>query len=336
MKRWKFAGLLVLLGTLGSFVMAEDTKGIAWKYGLSFQVRKAGQINFTDTTPKFGGEVFLDKDINQLVYIAETASIGLGSSAKSQEGPDVKAPLLYHAVEVKVRPVGEGNFANAKKFSSEVFLDPNTDNLVYISETGSLATAPAGSVKAPQKVENPDWFHGLELKVRKAGEKVFGNDTKKVSLEAYKDPNTNQLFYCTDEGKIAIVSATGVTKKEKVEPPTWFHAFEVKVRTAKEEKFTKDTKAYGVEVYKDDNAGTLIYVCETGAIAVVPVAGLTKPASSKEPTWKYGRSFRVRRADEKDFNDKTQSFGAEVYKDESSGNLVYISEKGDIVVSPGK
>jgi len=337
MKRWKVAGLLVLLGTLGSIVVAEETtKGISWKYGLSFQVRKAGQVAFTDTTPKFGAEVFLDKDLSQLVYIADTGSLGLGSSAKSQEGPDVKAPLLYHAVEVKVRPVGEDNFGKAKKFSAEVFLDANTDNLVYISEEGSLATTPAGSVKAPQKVENPEWFHGLELKVRKAGEKEFGKDTMKVSLEAYKDPNTNQLFYCTEKGKIAIVSAAGVTKKDKVEVPTWYHAFEVKVRTAKEEKFTKDTRAYGVEVYKDDNAGTLIYVCETGAIAVVPAAGLTKPASSKEPTWRYGRSFRVRKADEKDFNDKTQRYGAEVYKDESSGNIVYISETGDLAVSPGK
>src|SRR5437879_5994068 len=110
MKRWKFAGLLVLLGTLGSFVVAQETKGIAWKYGLSFQVRKAEQINFTATTPKVGTEVFLDKDINQLVYIAETASIGLGSSAKLKEGPNVDPPLLYHAVEVKVRPAGEDNF----------------------------------------------------------------------------------------------------------------------------------------------------------------------------------------------------------------------------------
>jgi hypothetical protein len=337
MNRWKVAGLLLLLGTFGSFVIAQDaTKGISWKYGLSFQVRKAGQIAFTDGTPKYGAEVFLDKDLNQLVYIAEKGSLGLGSSGKSQDVTDVKAPLLYHAVEVKVRPVGENDFGKAKKFSTEVFLDQNTDNLVYISEACSVATTPAGSVKAPQKVENPTWFHGLELKVRKAGEKEFNKDTKQISLEAYKDENTGQLFYCTDEGKIAIVPTSATKAPAKVEPPTWYHAFEVKVRKADEKQFTKDTRAFGVEVYKDDNAGTLVYVCESGSIAVVPAGGLGKPATSKEPKWLYGRAFRVRKADEKDFNDKTQSFGAEVYRDESSGNLVYISESGDLVVSPGK
>ncbi len=336
MKRWTVAGLLALLGTLGSFVMAQETKGISWKYGLSFQVREVGQTAFTDTTPKFGAEVFLDKDLNRLVYIDEKGSLGLASSAKLQDGPDVKPPLLFHAVEVKVRAVGESSFEKAKKYSTEVFHDPNTDNLVYICQSGWLATTTAAGVKAPQKVENPAWFHGLEVKVRKAGEKEFGPTTKQVSLEVYKDENTNQLFYITDAGTIALVSATGATKPAEVKTPVWYHAFEVKVRTANEKTFTKDTKAFGVEVYKDENANTLVYVCESGAIAVVPAGAVTKPASSKEPKWLYGRSFKVRKADEPNFNEKTQSFGAEVYKDESTGNLVYLSEKGALVVTPGQ
>jgi len=338
MKRWSIYGLLALTTLLGSFVWAQESKGITWKHGLSFQVRKAGQNAFTETTPKFGAEVFLDKDLNQLVYIAETASLGLGTAAKQADGPEVKPPLLYHAIEVRVRPVGEANFgaAGVKKFSSEVFRDPNTDNLVYISEAGSLATTPAAGVSPPEKIKDPVWFHGLELKVRKAGEKTFGKDTKQVSLEVYKDENTNQLVYVTDAGAIAITSAAGVGKPSKVEGPVWYHAFEVKVRTANEKMFSKDTKAYGVEVYYDENAKTLIYISETGAISVVPAGGLTKPSTSKEPTWKYGRAFRVRKADEKDFNDKTQSFGAEVYKDETTGNLIYMTESGALVATTGK
>lgn len=336
MKRWAVCGLLSLMAFFGSFALAQETKGITWKHGLSFQVRKAGQTAFTDTTPKFGAEVFLDKDVGQLLYVTETASIGLGSSGKLAEGQDVKAPLLFHAIEVRVRPVGEGSFDKAKKFSSEVFKDPNADNLVYISEVGSIAVAPAGTVAAPEKIKDPVWFHGLELKVRKAGEKEFSDATKKVSLEAYKDENTNQLVYVTDEGKISISSAALVTKPTDVKGPTWFHAFEVKVRKADEKTFGKDTKTFGVEVYKDENANTLIYICESGAIAVVPAGAISKPTGSKEPKFLYGRSVRVRKADEKDFNDKTQSFGAEVYRDETTGNLVYISESGALVVSTGK
>jgi hypothetical protein len=172
--------------------------------------------------------------------------------------------------------------------------------------------------------------------VRKAGEKQFGKDTKQVSLEVYKDANTNQLVYVTDAGAIAVVSSAGVGKPDKVEGPKWYHAFEVKVRKADEKKFSADTRAFGVEVYLDPNAKTLLYVSETGSIAVVPAGGLGQPSSSKEPKWLYGRAFRVRKADEKDFNDKTQSFGAEVYRDETSGNTVYMTETGALVVSPGK
>jgi hypothetical protein len=328
--------MLGLTALLGSFVAAQETKGISWKHGLAFQVRKAGETAFTETTPKFGAEVFLDKDIVQLLYVTETASIGLGSAAKLQDGPEVKAPLLFHAIEVRVRPVGEGAFDKAKKISSEVFKDPNTDNLVYISQAGSIAVTPAGTVSAPDKIKDPVWYHGLELKVRKAGEKEFSDATKKVSLEAYKDENTNQLVYVTEEGRISIMSSATVGKPADVKGPTWFHAFEVKVRKADEKTFGKDTKTYGVEVYKDENANALIYICETGAIAVVPAGGLSKPASSKEPKFLFGRSVRVRKADEKDFNDKTQAFGAEVYKDENANNLVYISENGSLVVSPSK
>ncbi len=336
MKRWTVVALLALLGTLGSFVMAQETKGISWEHGLSFQVRKFGETAFTDKTQKYDAEVFVDKDISQLVYIAETGSMGLGAG-KAQPGKDVKAPLLFHGIEVKVRPSGETSFnKEAKQFSAEVFHDPNTDNLVYISEIGSLAATSAAGVSAPQKVEKPEWFHGLEVKVRKAGEKEFKSDTKKVSLEVYKDANTNQLVYVTETGAIAIVSAKGATKPAEVKTPAWYHAFEAKVRKADEKMFSKDTKTYGVEVYKDDNVNTLIYVCETGAIAVVPAGGLTKPGNSKEPKWLYGRAFKVRKAGEPNFTDKTQSFGAEVYKDETSGNLVYLSEKGALVVAPGK
>jgi hypothetical protein len=329
--------VLPVLGLALTSVWAADTKGVDWKHGLNFQVRRAGDTTFTDKTPKFGAEVFLDKDINKLVYISETSSLGLGSAAKVGDGQEVKAPKLFHALEVRVRGANEMTFSDkTRKFSSEVFKDVNTDQLVYISEAGSIAVTPGASISAASKIKDPVWFHGLDVKVRKVGEKEFSDKTKKVGLEVYKDENTNHLFYITDAGRIAVVPAGSASKPDEVKPPTWFHAFEVKVRKADEKEFTKDTRTYSVEVYKDDNANTLLYICETGDIAVVPAGGVDKPSSSKEPKWLYGRSFRVRKADEADFNDKTQKFGAEVYQDENTGNLVYITEKGTLAVSAGK
>ena len=55
----------------------------------------------------------------------------------------------------------------------------------------------------------------------------------------------------------------------KVKAPTWLHGFNVKSRKFSEFDFNKDTKKYGIEVYKDEENGNLIYVSETGSIAVV-------------------------------------------------------------------
>ena len=77
-----------------------------------------------------------------------------------------------------------------------------------------------------------------------------------------------------------------------------------------------------------------------GAAARAPGAAArppnTKPSSSKEPKWQFGRSFRVRKADEKDFNEKTQKHGAEIYKDENTNNLVYMTDSGSLCVFQGK
>jgi hypothetical protein len=55
----------------------------------------------------------------------------------------------------------------------------------------------------------------------------------------------------------------------KAKAPEWKHGMELRVRKAGELDFNKDTKKYGIEVFRDENNGNLIYISETGAIAVV-------------------------------------------------------------------
>jgi len=51
--------------------------------------------------------------------------------------------------------------------------------------------------------------------------------------------------------------------------PDWQHGLMLRARKGEEADFTKDTKKYGVEVFLDTNNGNLIYISETGSIAVV-------------------------------------------------------------------
>jgi hypothetical protein len=62
----------------------------------------------------------------------------------------------------------------------------------------------------------------------------------------------------------------GLAQDSKVKNPTWLHGMNLKARSSKEDDFNKDTKKFGIEVYKDENNGNLIYISETGSIAVVP------------------------------------------------------------------
>jgi len=64
------------------------------------------------------------------------------SDAVAQPTPGAKAPVWKLGLDLKARKGGTDDFDKAQKYGVEVFLDPNTNNLVYISETGSIAVVP--------------------------------------------------------------------------------------------------------------------------------------------------------------------------------------------------
>ena len=55
----------------------------------------------------------------------------------------------------------------------------------------------------------------------------------------------------------------------EVKAPKWLHGMNIKARKSTEDSFDKAQK-FGIEVYKDENNGNLIYISENGSIAVVP------------------------------------------------------------------
>ncbi|MFL5241325.1 MAG: hypothetical protein ACJ8FY_04395 [Gemmataceae bacterium] len=59
-------------------------------------------------------------------------------------------------------------------------------------------------------------------------------------------------------------------QEKQVKTPQWLHGMSVKVRSAAEENFTEKTKKVGIEVFRDENNGNLIYITESGSIAVAP------------------------------------------------------------------
>ena len=269
-KLWKLAlgaGLCCAIVAVGPFgAKAQDkAKEPDWKHGMELRVRKAGEPDFTKDTQKYGVEAFKDETTNSLVYITQTVNIALAPAGSG--GESSKAPEWKHAMEVRVRKAGDVKWDNAKKFGIEVFRDENNGNLVYICDTGSVSVVPGGGAAAPEKSKAPEWKHGMELSVRKAGEPDFNKNTKKYGIEVFSDENNGNLVYVSESGAIAVV--TGVkTMGEKA--PDWKHGMELAARKANEDKFTPTTQRYGVEVFRDENNGNLIYIADTGSITVVP------------------------------------------------------------------
>jgi hypothetical protein len=267
-----------------------------------------------------------------LVSVGSFVGVWLLIAAVALAQGQAKDPEWTHGLEFKVRKSDQTEFKDARNFGSEAFLDKNNNNLVFIVETGATSVVPAGDFKPVKEVKNPKWLHGMNLKVRKAGEKEFTDSTKKFGVEVFKDENSGVVVYISETGSIALVRGVNAAGGKK--EPKHLYGYELRVRKGTENDFTPDTKKYGVEVFKDENAGTLVYISDSGNIAARP-AGTSDPGTTvKNPQWMHGLNLKARKAGEENFTDSTKKWGIEVFKDDRSGNLIYIGEDGTLSVVP--
>jgi hypothetical protein len=255
---------------------------------------------------------------------------GLSAVGVTSAQPPAAKPVWQYAHDLRVRKGGSTDFdKDTPKVGIEVFKDETNGALVAITQTGSLAVLPPGTVGAEKKAT---WLFAHDLRVRKGDEQTFTKDTTKLGVEVFKDGASGKLLYVCEKGTATFADATaGATDKG----PAWHHALVVKVRGPSEEQFTKDTKKYGVEAFKDENTGGLIYVSEPGSIATAPAPAKPPAADQvRAPTALYGLTLRVRKADEPDFTKDTKRYGVEVFRDENTGGLIYVSETGAIATAP--
>jgi hypothetical protein len=263
---------------------------------------------------------------------AAAAVVGLAGGADPAAAQSkLKDPVFLYGYDLRVRPGGSKNFdKNTPRVGVEVYKDENNNTAVAITETGALAVMPAPTVGADKSAK---WLTAHDVPVRKGGEAGFTQQTKKYGIEVFQDVPSGRLLYATETGWVAFSPApapSGAADKG----PKWHHALDLKARSPDQESFDKATK-YGVEVYKDEGSGLLMYVTEAGAIslAAAPAAAPDKN-KIKSPKHLYGLLLDVRTADEKDFTAKTKKVGVEVFEDPNTGGLVYISDAGSVAAAP--
>ena len=324
------AGLAALAGGPGPAAAQPKTdKGPPPKflYGHDLKVRPGGEKDWPKAK-KIGVELFQDEATKATVGITEAGSIGV-FPAGPVGGDKTSKWLTAH--DLKCRKAGEAEFTQKTKvWGVEVFRDLGSNHLLYVSEAASIAFAPVPGNLANDK--GPKWHHALETKVRSPDQETF-ETARRFGLEVFKDENTGGLIYITETGAISTAAAPATPPDaKKLAPPKPVYGLVLRVRAADEADFTESTKRYGVEVFEDPNANTLFYITETGSVAVVPKA--SRNDQMRGVTWKTAMNLKARKAGEKEFTDKTKKYGIEVFQDNRTGNLVFISETGAIAVVP--
>ncbi len=69
---------------------------------------------------------------------------------------------------------------------------------------------------------------------------------------------------------------------------------------------------------------------------VIPGAFAWQDSKAKAPEWKGGSILAVRKQGEPEVGPGTKRVGVEVYRDETTNHWIFVSETGDIAVSPVK
>ncbi|MBY0459223.1 MAG: hypothetical protein K2V38_17980, partial [Gemmataceae bacterium] len=196
----------------------------------------------------------------------------------------------------------------------------------------TAATTPArAGAQDKSKIDPPKHLYGHDLRVRKGGVGDFGPETPRVGVEFFRDSTTKTIIAISDAGSVAVTRApTGELGKS--EAPKWLTAHDLSCRKAGEPFFTQQTKKFGVELFQDRPSNTLLYVSDTGSVALAPVPGAL--VTDKGPKWHHGLEPKVRTPDQDKF-DNAKKFGMEVFKDENTIDqktsvLIYITEVGFI------
>jgi hypothetical protein len=197
-----------IAATNGKLFPGTKNKDPKLVHSVDLKVRKGGVKEWTDAT-NVGVEVYRDGNSQNLVYITEAGQIAILPESTEVKG-EGKAPDWLHGLDLKCRRFDEKTFGkDTRKFGVEVYHDVTTGNLILISETGSIAVAPApAGIKAPTaQVKQPVWTHGVNVKCRRFGEKDFSDKTRVFGAEVFRDENLDLIIYINELGNIAVLSA---------------------------------------------------------------------------------------------------------------------------------
>src|SRR5262245_47168059 len=104
------------------------------------------------------------------------------------------------------------------------------------------------------KPKDLQWTHAFDLACRKLGEAEFTASTQKFGVEASRDLNLDLGLYVTEKGSVALAGGfSGFTPPATAKGPVWVTGLDLPARKAGEAEFSKTTKIYCLEIFRDPN-----------------------------------------------------------------------------------
>lgn len=313
-------------------------KAPKWSHAFDLACRKFGELDFSDKTKKWGVEAFKDLNNNLGIYISQIGDISVSNTFGGIQPPlkNADAPVWTAGLDLKARKYGETEFTDkTRTYALEVFYDKNAGNWVYIVENGHIAACPGKFVAVDSdNPKSPQWLYSFDLKCRPGGHVKFDDKAFKYGVEVYRDENNGNLIYICQTGAVAVIAAGSV--KSDSGPPEWLHGQDLQCRKYGEKEFSKDTRKFGIELFRDNNAGNVLILSEVGSLAVVPAKpGLKAPSENpKDAKFSHGLDLSARQAGELEFTPATKAYSIEVFLEPNIEATLYISETGSISTAP--
>jgi hypothetical protein len=252
--------------------------------------------------------------------------------AAADEDPVVLAKR--YRLDLPVCRPNEKDFTReTQTLPADVLLDRKTQRLFYVGEESkTLAVVPSARGGERPKAGPAKWLYRLVLPVRGWEDTDFAEQTPKVSVEVYRDENTGNRVYVSHTGFLAVLPPGKAPAGKPAQPPRAIHRLKLKVRYG---EFEFKYHRYNVEVYRDDNSATLLYVAANGALAVIPAGKAAAGRKSEMPEWSHALVLKVRKPGDDEFRQDSPVWSLEVYQDRNHDAAVYITETLRLAVLPG-
>jgi hypothetical protein len=156
--------------------------------------------------------VYRDEDNGNLIYITQTGSIAVVPAqlsrpqGRTRDGVRSMKPTWMKGLDLKARKGREEDFAKATLYGAEVFRDESNGNLIFLTQTGSLAVVPAKLSDLKPNVEKPQWVEAFVRKVDKKS-KDHAATAKVCGIEVFQLPKSRMIIYLTETGSLAVLPA---------------------------------------------------------------------------------------------------------------------------------